>query len=83
MRLEKGCHQEGEEIHGYLPTPSEVPVSEIGDADSPIALSDSSHESDDDAAPGFSAGLLQGYNKCSKSPVKGLMLALEYRQAGA
>ncbi len=30
----------------------------LGDADSPIALSDSSHESDDDAAPGFSAGLL-------------------------
>ena len=22
---------EGEEVHGYLPTPSEVPVSEIGD----------------------------------------------------
>ncbi len=44
-----------------------VPVSEIGDADSPIALSDSSHESDDDAAPGFSAGLLQGYNKCSST----------------
>ncbi len=38
----------------------QVPVSEIGDADSPIALSDSSHESDYDAAPGFSAGLLQG-----------------------
>ncbi len=51
---------EGEEVHGYLPTPYEVPVSEIGDADSPIALSDSSHESDDDAAPGFYAGLLQG-----------------------
>ncbi len=42
-------------------------LSEIGDADSPIALSDSSHESDDDAAPGFSAGLLQGYNKCSST----------------
>ncbi len=50
-----------------MATPSEVPVSEIGDADSPIALSDSSHESDDDAAPGFSAGLLQGYNKCSST----------------
>ena len=43
---------EGEEVHGYLPTPSEVPVSEIGGADSPsTALSDS----DDDAAPGLSA----------------------------
>ncbi len=58
---------EGKEVHGYLPTPSEVPVSEIGDADSPIAPSDSSHESDDDAAPGFSAGLLQGQNKCSST----------------
>ena len=26
---------EGEEVHGYLPSPSEVPVSEIGGADSP------------------------------------------------
>ena len=43
---------EGEEVHGYLPSPSEVLVSEIEGADSPsTALSDS----DDDAAPGLSA----------------------------
>ncbi len=47
---------EGEEIHGYLPVPSGDAVSDIGDAD-PLstALSDSAHESDDDAASEHSA----------------------------
>ncbi len=44
---------EGEEVHGYLPSPSEVPVSEIGGADSPSTALTS--DSDDDAAPGLSA----------------------------
>ncbi len=63
--------KEGVEVHGYLPVLSEIPVSEIGGADQQfIALSacqDSTHESDDDAARGLFAVLLQGKNKCSSS----------------
>ncbi len=52
--MSSGCHQaksgfEGEEVHSYLPTSSEVP---IGGADSPSTVLS---VSDDDAAPRLSA----------------------------
>ena len=47
--MSSGCHEAKREKRS-MPSPSEVPVSEIGGADSPsTALSD-------DAAPGLSAG---------------------------
>ncbi len=60
---------EGLEVHGYLPAPSEIPEREIGGGDhSSVYASDGTHESDDDAALGFSAVLLQDKNEyCSSA----------------